>query len=308
MLRTGRIYQIFLLLLMFVFLCRAFLSYDWHTLTRISFDLLCILMLFWFVIMALKFLYYRYILYALGVNVKLRDITAIYAIAVIAGFGIPFLASTSQVFFLKKMLAIELKKGISFSILEFAIRYFLMSCFAVFGFIVLFNISEWQIILGVLMLLLLVSIFLLTWQVNNSEKKMQGGFLLFISKIKKALVEAKKTQLCFACIISFLIYLVNSMMFVIILKSFNYQSSIFMIICIKSIALLAGAISLIPMGLGSRDLSVISLLVLIGIDSDIAISSIIIDRLLTTILPVILSVIIINIFFRRYNTNIGTNL
>lgn len=81
----------------------------------------------------------------------------------------------------------------------------------------------------------------------------------------------------------------------VILKDMGILSSVIDLVFIQSISGIVGIMSLLPMGLGAKDISLNVLMIQIGIPREIALVGVLIDRLLWTMIPLVVGLVSANV-------------
>lgn len=76
-----------------------------------------------------------------------------------------------------------------------------------------------------------------------------------------------------------------------ILRDFGYDIGAWQILTAQAISLLVGLISMIPMGIGTRDVSMVLLLSQAGVPTDVLVSLTLIERLIWSVLPFLIGLV-----------------
>jgi len=101
-------------------------------------------------------------------------------------------------------------------------------------------------------------------------------------------------------IFSWAIYILDSFLcavvYFVLLQSFNYSPNIFLLWGINAASILIGILSFIPMGLGTQDITSLSLLMMMGIEKNAALTCVLLYRFFCTIIPLATLLIFGNIF------------
>lgn len=104
-------------------------------------------------------------------------------------------------------------------------------------------------------------------------------------------------------VLSLAIYMTASVLYTtvsfLLLHPFHYSPNIFLLWGINAISLLVGVLSFIPMGLGTQDAASLSLLMVIGIDKNAAVTCVLLYRVFCTVFPLVIMLIFGNIFLWR---------
>lgn len=113
----------------------------------------------------------------------------------------------------------------------------------------------------------------------------------FGMSLQRGLRGISKGILALAVGLFLLRYVVQAMFLYFVLSGFGYSINPFYLLYAKNVGYVAGTVSMIPMGLGTKDITFIFILSKLGISEQVAISSALIDRFFHTVLPFCLGVI-----------------
>ena len=109
--------------------------------------------------------------------------------------------------------------------------------------------------------------------------------------LQQGLKRISKWALALAVGLFLLRYITQAIFLYFVLSGFGYRINPFYLLYAKTVAYVAGTISMIPMGLGTKDITFMFILSQMGISEQVAISSALIDRFFHTFLPLCLGVI-----------------
>lgn len=190
------------------------------------------------------------------------------------------------------------------------------SLFAVISFIEV-NVLTFLSLLGIIFLLhnfryylpliSVVILFILAFWILFFNRREISKFFVkfpFKSKMEKVLnfmdnvqlgakqVKIKSFTLIFVLFLSRMF--ISAFCSYFILSNFHFVKNIFHLLYIQSISFVAGFISMLPMGIFAKDVTVVVLLSQIGVSRDAAVSLAIVERLLWTVLPLLLGIVAIN--------------
>jgi len=207
-----------------------------------------------------------------------------------------------RVYLYKKVLNIPAAIGTSlFAVISF-VEVNVLTLLSLLG--IIFFLHRFRYYLPAISVLIL---FILTfWILVFNCQKISKFFikLPFKSKIKRVLnfmdnvqigvkqVKMKSFTLIF--VLFLLRMFISAFCSYFILSNFRFVKNIFHLLYIQSISFVAGFISMLPMGIFAKDVTVVVLLSQIGVSQDAAVSLAIVERLLWTVLPLLLGIVAIN--------------
>ncbi|PWB54418.1 MAG: hypothetical protein C3F13_06590 [Anaerolineales bacterium] len=116
-----------------------------------------------------------------------------------------------------------------------------------------------------------------------------------ISNFRSGIKNMRWTNFIAALAIFCLNYFIQALVLYMILREFGWQINIFYLNYILVLSILAGWTSPLPYGLGTRDISLGLLLSRLGIPQDVVVSTVLIQTILRTSIPLILGLISIAI-------------
>ena len=278
-------------------------DYNWSLLADLSPILYAFLLLIAIISFILWITFLKTCLEAIHLRPRWQAVSFIYCFShAIGRFATPLLSSISEIFLFKQILQIHYLWAISAELLQIFVRYTLLFLCAFLGITVIFtkNVSTVMLcatLLFILTALLIKPPFIKQWGIRNK-------ILNHASRIKTILLKAnhKKTILCFCLYLAML--LTQNFSYTLILNHFGYHPNFITLLSLRSIGFIIGVISMLPMGIGTKDLTIIWLLTVIGIDKTTAISSILMDRLFNNLLPLLSATLISHVLLPKYSNAI----
>jgi len=109
--------------------------------------------------------------------------------------------------------------------------------------------------------------------------------------LQQGLKRISKRILVLAVGLFLLRYITQAIFLYFVLSGFGYPMNPFYLLYAKNVAYVAGTVSMIPMGLGTKDITFMFILSKLGVSEQVAVSSALIDRFFHTVLPFCLGVI-----------------
>jgi len=297
--------KIIILLISLFLLYKLFSSYDFTalaalTLREIAMLLFISISMFFIQIFCLKVLFSS----LLPNSPSFWDAALVFASGNMVVFSsATIFGSITQAYACKRVLKISTKRAIFVMGIEIFIKYSFRLVFCFIGAAILFwdKLSKFTTHIAVGVVVVICFALVLRKMFSSPFKK---RYLAKISSyyivIKEALLKINKKKMFLVIVLYSLIALLHVLIFCRIMSNFGYSRNIFVILCVLSVGFMAGVISLIPMGIGPKDLTSVGLLMFIGIDKNSAISCVLLDRVFFTLSYLILSIIIVNIFSQKY--------
>ena len=238
----------------------------------------------------------KYLLYALSTAPSARNLVYIHFATMAAHYSTPAkLGFPLSVYLLKKFEDIPYGTGTAMILIELIVSTGICGFIALIGSFFYFSFDS-----GVLMYLLLSLFTLLVlayFMAHRLMPKAQGNGKIyqFIKSIIDAFSHISWDKLiCYGLITTF-IQLVGSLNLVLLSYFFFEDLSLFQSLVANSTAFFLGAISMVPMGLGVREASVLFYLNHMGVRNEVGFSIITIQRLLSTGLSFVIGAFFISV-------------
>ncbi len=122
-------------------------------------------------------------------------------------------------------------------------------------------------------------------------KRQAQRIIDFGISLQQGLKRISKGALVLAAGLFVLRYITQAIFLYFVLSGFGYPMNPFYLLYAKNVAYVAGTVSMIPMGLGTKDITFMLVLSQMGVSKQVAISSALIDRFFHTFLPFGLGII-----------------
>lgn len=126
-------------------------------------------------------------------------------------------------------------------------------------------------------------------------KKQARRIMDFGMSLQQGLKRISKGALALAAGLFLLRYITHAVFLYFVLSGFGYPMNPFYLLYAKNVSLLAGTVSMIPLGLGAKDVTFMFILSKLGVPEQVALSSALIDRFFYTVLPFCLGMVSANI-------------
>ncbi len=293
----------FSFLILFSFLS-LFLDFDWNAFKL--FSLLDVLVLLISLILE-TFLYTSIIFYLVkdfGYNTSLKDVYLVLTASLTANYATPFKVGVPlRVYLYKEKMGIPVVCGTSIILIEIFLNVFISFALSSFG--VGFILHDNYINPRLIILIPAFFIFLFFYiKFDNLERFFTGGNVLssllgrgfsFIHRVKKSLTHVSSRGIIRSILLYLLILGVQSVRIWLVLLVVGESISIIYLLFVIVISTTIGTLSMIPMGIGAKDVSFTFLLVQLGVPADIAVVVATIHRLFAPGWPLFLGLISANI-------------
>ena len=234
----------------------------------------------------------KYLLYALSTAPSARNLVYIHFTTMAAHYSTPAkLGFPLAVYLLKKFEDIPYGTGTAMILIELIVNTGICGLIALIGSFFYFTVYSWVLMYLLLSLFaLLVLAYFVAHRVMRKAKE-NSRIYQFIKTIIEAFSRISWDKLiCYGLIMTF-IQLLGSLNLVLLSHFFFADLSLFQSLVANSTAFFLGAISMVPMGLGVREASVLFYLHHMGVRNEVGLSIVTIQRLLSTGLSFVLGAI-----------------
>jgi len=202
-------------------------------------------------------------------------------------------------FLLNKRLKIPITPSLGIVIVERIFDLIFLITAAIIYSILIVKNTTFNIIALTLFIIIIIILFLLK-KSHIFKKIIPHKFKKYFDKPLK--FNRSKKVLASLIIITILTWLADSLVIFFLSKAVNISLPFWMIIGITSISTIAALLSILPWGLGAYDLSILVLFTALGVSKEPATAILIASRLIGIIIPLILSIILINITHFSFKT------
>lgn len=204
-----------------------------------------------------------------------------------------------RVYLYKKVLNIPLSIGTASLGIEIFNQIFLLSIVSIIAIVNLFTDYSIKIPLLAISLLLLATCLVIFFE--PTKLKRYTNRLPFENRINKlidvgnsfqeGIKQTDKKSLLLFSFLLFVMYIISAIRLFVILQIFGVGINPLHVVYVQFISGLLATVSMIPMGLGVKDASIVFLLMKLGVPNEIAVSVALIERTLTTGLGFVLGAI-----------------
>jgi uncharacterized membrane protein YbhN (UPF0104 family) len=231
----------------------------------------------------------KYLLYALSTAVTIRNLIYIHFSSMAAHYSTPAkIGFPLTVYLLKKFEDVPYGTGTAMILIELIVSTGICGVIALIGSFFYFTFdSRVLICLIVSLLALLVLVYLAARRMMGRTQK-NGKIKEFTKSVIEAFSRISwKKGICYGLLMMF-IQVLGSLYLVLLSLFFFEKLSLIQSLVANSTAFFLGAISMIPMGLGVREASMLFYLQHMGISNKVGLSIVTIQRLLSTGLSFVL--------------------
>jgi len=208
-----------------------------------------------------------------------------------------------QVWLYKQVLSIPVPIGLAVVAVEFFLSLVLPLIFSIAGSLVIFPEQSAKPLLFGGGLVLLVAMSFVLWKPQwflglldcPRLKKPISHLSRHVQEFQTGIRRLSVGTILQVVALLLLMYLVSAWRLTLILKAFGWQASITDLVLAQLTSFTLGSLSMLPMGLGVRDISLAFLLTRLGIPLQVATLAAVIERSVTTGTTALLGIISINV-------------
>lgn len=225
----------------------------------------------------------KYLLYALSTTVTTRNLIYIHFSSMAAHYSTPAkIGFPLAVYLLKKFENIPHGTGTAMILIELIVSTGICGFIALIGSLFYFTVDPRVLMYMILLLLSLIVLTYFAARHMMGRVRKNGRIYQFTNNVIEAFSRISwKKGICYGLIMTS-IQVLGSLYLVLLSHFFLEKLSLFQSLVANSTAFFLGAISMIPMGLVVREASMLFYLQHMGITSEVGLSIITIQRLLST--------------------------
>lgn len=282
----------FVILFLFMGLFKISLKDIWGTVSSLKLWQLLLLLFVYFLISTSLIAARKYLLFALSTTPKLKNLVFIHFSTMAAHYSTPAkLGFPLAVYLLKKFDNISYATGSAMIIMELVVSTGICGIISFTGAFFYFTdrINTLVFSFLYLSLLCLLTFFGIKFILRRSNEN--SRIYQFLRSVQGAFSQVAVSHLFIYISLMIIVQLIGSMTLVLLSIFFSEEISFCQALIANSTAFFLGAISMIPMGLGIREASILFYLRHLGITNEIGISIVTMQRLLSTGLTFVLGAI-----------------
>ena len=234
----------------------------------------------------------KYLLYALSTTVTTRNLIYIHFSSMAAHYSTPAkIGFPLTVYLLKKFEDIPYGTGTAMILIELIVSTGICGFIALIGSFFFFTLDSRVLIYMALTLIALLVLAYFAAHRMIGKARNNGRIYQFIKSVIEAFSRMSPgKRICYGLIMIF-VQVLGSLYLVLLSHFFFEKLSLFQSLVANSTAFFLGAISMVPMGIGVRDASMLFYLQHMGIKNEVGLSIVTIQRLLSTGLSFVLGTI-----------------
>jgi uncharacterized protein (TIRG00374 family) len=295
----------FLLLFLFVAVFQISLRQIFEAIISLKLWHLALLIFLYFLISLGNIVSRKYIIYALNHSSRFKNLVLIHFASMAAHYSTPAkIGFPLTVYLLKKREDIPYSIGTALVLIELSVNMGMCGVFALMGSLFYFKEYVGNII-NVLLILAgagLIFLFFLVYFVK--KQKSSNRVIIIVQQILEAFFTITYGKALVYGLIIGSTQIFSSVSLVVLCYFYTVEISIWQALTASSVAFFLGAVTMIPMGLGVREASMILFLSRFGIDNVTSLSIVTIQRLLSTGLSFILGSLV-GAFLGAQNTHLN---
>lgn len=285
-----RYWLVVFFILLFVVISVYQISFEkiWQNISSLSLWQLTVLTFVYFQISLLSILLRKYLLFVLHIRSSFKNLFYIHFSTMAAHYSTPAkIGYPLTVFLLKRIENVPYTFGTALILIELTVNMLISGFFALTGSFLFFknylhNIAQ-------VFLILLLGVFSVTVAVNLLKKRKQKTKISkLIGDIINSFSSISLKNIFIYVLMAGIVQMFSATNLILLAYFFSDGLSFFQAVAASSAAFFLGAVSMIPMGLGVRDVTMLFMLNQFGIGTAAGVSIVTIQRLLSTGLTIVL--------------------
>jgi uncharacterized protein (TIRG00374 family) len=282
---------LFFFIILFLLMATSRISFNdiWKTILSLKLWQLSALLAVYFLISFFRISSRKYLLYSLYSSCRFKNLALIHFTSMAAHYSTPAkIGFPLAVYLLNRFENIPYPYGTAAILIELTVSTGICGVIAIIGGF--FYFREYSYFLFQIFLIAIVLGVITLWGLRLFFRKINNGSRLrkFISDIGDAFSHVAPGHIILYTSMMVFIQIFSSVNLVLLCYFFSAHLSIGQAVTAGSTAFFVGAVSMIPMGLGTRDASMLFYLKLFGIANSSGISIVAIQRLISTGLSYVL--------------------
>lgn len=287
---------------------------DLSVIVNLRFQTIIYLLLLFIASLFIHLLATSVLLANLGYSVSTKNLFSVNIISYSANYASPIkIGIPLRVYLYREILNIPLSVGVvTISVIN-VLGVILASCISIFGIRAIFSSFSYSMPLTLFVILSILVLTVIFMPVSKFGKFLSFGpfkkkaskILTFAENVQIGLKRTSKVIVLLIVLLMFTRFFITAYCSHLILLDFGQSISTLHILYAQSISLIVGLVSMVPMGLGSKDVTLVFLLSHIGISKEAAVSLAIVERIIWAALPLLIGIICANSlgikFFSRKN-------
>jgi len=271
----------FLILVLFMVFFRISLADIWTAISSLQLWQFALLLSVYLLISLFQILTRKYLLYALLSPSRFKKLVLIHFSSMAAHYSTPAkLGFPLTVYLLKRLEHIPYATGTAVVLIELAVSMGICGLVAIFGSY--FYFAEKTRLLPFFLLFIVGILIFFGVGLIVRRKKVNNRLYRFIEDTYEAFRRLDMRNALAYILIRFFIQIVSSINLMLLARFFSADLSLWQAVVAASTAFFLGALSMVPMGLGVREASVLFYLHHVGIPDELGVPIVAIQRLIST--------------------------
>ena len=264
----------------------------WGSITSLKLWQFLLITCVYFLISGLTILTRKYLLYSLSAKAKLINLVFVHFSTMAAHYSTPAkLGFPFAVYLLNRSDNIPYATGAAMILIELFVSTGICGLIALIGSLFYFSHSTKIIIFTFFILLIIIGLIFYFFVLFLRQKEKNGRIYQFVKNLHLAFIRISfNKSLIFTLMITF-VQVFSGINLVLLSYFFSADLSLWEAVVAGSTAFFLGAISMVPLGLGVREASMLFYLHHMGIPNEIGLSIVTIQRLVSTGLSFVLCTI-----------------
>lgn len=281
---VSRYWLIFFLIIIFMFMAVFKISFKdiWRTISSFKLWQFGLLLFVYLLVSFLLIISRKYLLHSLSSRSRFKNLALIHFSSRAAHYSTPAkLGFPFTVYLLKRFEDIPFTTGTVAVLIEVVVSTGICGIIGFFGSYFYFS----EKITTLLPLLLFFVICILTLSIISHMLRKKAGdsrFFRFFKNVQSSFQHLHKYNSLLYILIMTFIQIFSGINLVLLAYFFSADLSLWQAVIAQSAAFFLGALSMVPMGLGIREASVLFFLYHVGIPKEIGLSIVTIQRLIST--------------------------
>jgi len=280
-----RYWLLFFFIIVFVFMAVFKISFRdiWMAISPLELWQLCLLLSIFLLISLFQIIARKYLLYSLSSSAKLRNLILVHFSSMAAHYSTPAkIGFPLAVYLLNRLDNVPYVSGAAVILVELIVSTGICGIIALIGSSYYFVGTTRILVLASLCFLSLIAILLFILFLFLKKPPKGGKLFRFIGDTHQAFTHITLPHLMIFLLMRVFIQLLSGINLFLLCFFFSSELSLLQAIVAGSSAFFLGAISMVPMGLGVREASMLFYLHHMGISHEIGLSIVTIQRLLFT--------------------------
>ncbi len=272
-----------IIFILFLFFADINLKEVWLVISQLKIKQIGFLVCLYFCISWIFVYNRKYLLSALGADCHIKNLILIHFTSMAAHYSTPAkIGFPLTAYLLKKIEQVAYSTGTALILIELNIGMGVCGVIAIIGSIRYFSGNTYHILWGLLFLIGMGIIFFLLVRLFLDKGNPKKKNYQFITSINAAFKNLLWRNIVFYTIFVFIAQVITGILLVFIVNCLSSKITLWEAIVANSTAFFLGALSMIPMGLGVNEATMLFFLNFFGIPSEIGIGAITLQRLLST--------------------------